>query len=102
MAQDTVCICVLIGTAICKSGECNKKNALLWEQEQGKEEMLGVRLQVANKIAKKLQKKYDNYLAPYGIFRKVRKRCSCWMCGNPRKWSGEKTRQEKLAAIDME
>ena len=34
MAQDTACICVLIGTAICKSGECNKKNAELWEQEQ--------------------------------------------------------------------
>jgi hypothetical protein len=23
--------------------------------------------------------------------------CSCWMCGNPRKYSGERTRQEQLA-----
>jgi hypothetical protein len=23
--------------------------------------------------------------------------CSCWMCGNPRKYFGELTRQEKLA-----
>jgi len=21
--------------------------------------------------------------------------CSCWMCGNPRKYSGEKTKQER-------
>ncbi len=24
--------------------------------------------------------------------------CSCWMCGNPRKWLGEATRQERSAA----
>lgn len=23
--------------------------------------------------------------------------CSCWMCGNPRKWTGERTRQELSA-----
>ena len=22
--------------------------------------------------------------------------CSCWMCGNPRKWFGEETRQEQI------
>ena len=27
-------------------------------------------------------------------------RCSCPMCGNPRKWFGELTRQERLAEID--
>ena len=25
--------------------------------------------------------------------------CSCWMCGNPRKYFGEVTRQEKMAEI---
>lgn len=24
-------------------------------------------------------------------------RCSCWMCGNPRKFGGEPTRQERCA-----
>ena len=30
--------------------------------------------------------------------------CSCWMCGNPRKYLGERTRQELLAdnAIDQD
>jgi hypothetical protein len=35
-----------------------------------------------------------------GIYRKVRKPCSRACCGNPRKWYGEKTRQEKIADID--
>ena len=26
--------------------------------------------------------------------------CSCWMCGNPRKWSGEPTLQERKAWLD--
>ena len=26
--------------------------------------------------------------------------CSCWMCGNPRKWYGEPTMQERKASID--
>lgn len=26
------------------------------------------------------------------------KPCSCWMCGNPRKWLGEVTKQERSAA----
>ena len=25
--------------------------------------------------------------------------CSCWMCGNPRKWHGEKTLDEKVADL---
>ncbi len=27
--------------------------------------------------------------------------CSCWMCGNPRKCFGEKTRQEALATLNF-
>lgn len=30
-----------------------------------------------------------------GIFRKCRTVCSCWMCGNPRKFFGELTLQER-------
>ena len=26
--------------------------------------------------------------------------CSCWMCGNPRKWYGETTMQERKASLD--
>ena len=26
--------------------------------------------------------------------------CSCWMCGNPRKWYGEPTIQERKAWLD--
>ena len=26
--------------------------------------------------------------------------CSCWMCGNPRKWYGEPTIQERKASLD--
>lgn len=40
MAQDTACICVLIGTAICKSGECDKKNAELFKQEKEKNDKM--------------------------------------------------------------
>ncbi|WP_169980233.1 hypothetical protein [Tautonia rosea] len=25
--------------------------------------------------------------------------CSCWMCGNPRRWLGERTLQERRAAM---
>ncbi|MEW4569411.1 hypothetical protein AB1L88_16220 [Tautonia sp. JC769] len=25
--------------------------------------------------------------------------CSCWMCGNPRRWFGEPTRQERRAEL---
>ena len=27
--------------------------------------------------------------------------CSCWMCGNPRKYFGEVTRQETLTALNF-
>ena len=29
------------------------------------------------------------------------KSCSCRMCGNPRKWTGEVSRQERLAAWEL-
>lgn len=33
-----------------------------------------------------------------GIHARTRTPCSCWMCGNPRKyWKGAKTRQEQQA-----
>lgn len=35
-----------------------------------------------------------------GSYRKTKTPCSCYMCGNPRKWFGEKTRQEKIADIN--
>ena len=25
--------------------------------------------------------------------------CSCWDCGNPRRWTGERTRQERKAML---
>src|SRR5436305_2031423 len=30
-----------------------------------------------------------------GLVAHTKARCSCWMCGNPRKWWKEKTMQEK-------
>jgi hypothetical protein len=32
-----------------------------------------------------------------GIHAHTPKLCSCWMCGNPRRFLGERTRQELLA-----
>lgn len=32
----------------------------------------------------------------------LRQPCSCVMCGNPRKWFGERTRQEQLAQFDAQ
>lgn len=34
------------------------------------------------------------------VLRKTPKRCSCWECGNPRKYSGELTVQERKARLD--
>ena len=36
-----------------------------------------------------------------GIYRKTRVPCSCWMCGNPRKY-GQLTRKEIIQQLDME
>jgi hypothetical protein len=35
-------------------------------------------------------------------FAKNRKKCSCWMCGNPRRYFGELTMQERKANEAME
>ncbi|MBW1848949.1 MAG: hypothetical protein JRJ27_17810 [Deltaproteobacteria bacterium] len=68
------------------------------------------RLQIANKIARKTFKNYHgkfpeevknpNYYHPsvegmLGIYRKTQKLCSGYCCGNPRKWFGELTPQER-------
>jgi len=36
-----------------------------------------------------------------GIMATTPARCSCHMCGNPRKWFGQSTRQEKRADLEM-
>ena len=74
--------------------------------------LLGRRLDRANTVAKRLFNiYYDNFgdtFTPHmseeskkralGIFRKTRTPCSCWMCGNPRKRGGGKTRAERADA----
>ena len=73
--------------------------------------MIGIRLQKANSIAKKLRSYHwtkldsikwgeDHRTYQLGRYRKLRKHYPCWMCGNPRKWFGDKTRQEKIADLD--
>lgn len=41
------------------------------------------------------------YAVCVGSYRKVRRPCSCWRCGNPRKYFGAQTRQEIKAALSM-
>lgn len=68
------------------------------------------RLQIANRIARKTFKNYHrkypeevrnpNYYHPsveaiLGTYRKTQKLCSMPCCGNPRKWFGEFTIQER-------
>jgi hypothetical protein len=36
-----------------------------------------------------------------GIVAKTPKPCSCWMCGNPRRYSGEPTLQERKSAAAL-
>lgn len=61
--------------------------------------MRGYRLQQANRIAQKAMRHrtysylvknvgHHEYKHVLGILRKTRKRCSCWMCGNRRKYEG--------------
>jgi hypothetical protein len=74
--------------------------------------MLGVRLNKANRIARRLWgiyfrgtdwrqhlKRQGVFAVCVGSYRKVRRPCSCWMCGNPRKYFGRRTRQEDLAIL---
>jgi hypothetical protein len=76
--------------------------------------MLGARLNKANQIARRLWgiyfpetdwrdhlKRQGIYAVCVGSYRKVRRLCSCWMCGNPRKHFGACTRQELKAALGM-
>jgi len=71
--------------------------------------MLGLRLNKANQIARWLwkiyfpetdwrqhMKKQGIYAVCVGSYRKVRHPCSCWMCGNPRRFFKDKTVQEKI------
>lgn len=74
--------------------------------------MLGKRLRTANIIARRVRSNYyrryrfpeDNLenLLPLGRYRKVRKFCSGYCCGNPRKWFGRRTRQELKVLQDEE
>ncbi len=37
-----------------------------------------------------------------GIYLKTRALCSCWMCGNPRKYNGDRTIQERRQMQQIE
>jgi hypothetical protein len=52
--------------------------------------MLGVRLQVANRLAKRewWWSYFSDSRKALGILRKTRARCSCWMCRNLRQNEG--------------
>jgi len=41
-----------------------------------------------------LERRHTAYRTP--------KHCSCWMCGNPRKWFGKRTVQERRAMQEIE
>jgi len=41
------------------------------------------------------------YVKSSGYLAKNNTVCSCWMCGNPRKYFGELTRQEKIAESSL-
>ena len=57
----------------------------------------------------RLKRKRRNHYGGYGRHRSnaqgrlanTATLCSCWMCGNPRKYFGEVTRQEILAALNF-
>jgi hypothetical protein len=74
--------------------------------------MLGARLIQANYIARRLWgiyfpktdwrhhlKKQEMYAVCVGSYRKVRRSCSCWMCGNPRRYFGARPRQELKSVL---
>ncbi len=58
---------------------------------------------------RRLKRKRRDYYDSYGRHRddiqgmlaNTASLCSCWMCGNPRKYFGEKTRQEALATLNF-
>lgn len=67
--------------------------------------MIGHRRQIADRKALKRLRAYfpDTKLSPEeflhfrGIYRKTGKPCSCYMCGNPRKYFNMPTLQERRA-----
>lgn len=81
----------------------------LWSPQKNKTVNFN-RLQIVNKIARKMFKNYHgkypeeiknpNYYrssveGALGMYRKIQKPCSKFCCGNPRKWFGERTIQER-------
>ena len=52
-------------------------------------------------ISKRLKRVREGrwFVKSPGYLEKNNTVCSCWMCGNPRKYFGEVTRQEKMAKI---
>lgn len=56
------------------------------------------------RLAKKRRFYGSQYPAFQGgyILKETPAACSCWMCGNPRKWFGEPTIQEKKWMQDLD
>jgi hypothetical protein len=64
--------------------------------------MRALRRHHRNRIILKRYKKVEQglwYVKSPGQLGKNNTVCSCWMCGNPRKYSGQLTRQEILASL---
>ena len=55
------------------------------------------------RIKRRVRRYYGGYAAELprhlGRIAHSRQRCSCWMCGNPRRYLGEPTLQERRAAL---
>jgi len=85
--------------------------------------MLGERLLIADKIALKTFKKYEgcypwNWIKLHPnsqpinikewlsknrkVYRKTKVPCSCWMCGNPRKWWHDIPLQETRQLLTLQ
>ena len=68
--------------------------------------MLYQRLKIAKRKAKRINNRYNYWFKQpdepklLGKYRKTKRFCSCWMCGNPRRHFNEKTIQEKKADDD--
>lgn len=57
--------------------------------------MRGLRLKKADSFARRRMNRCNPDVDySYGVARKTGKRCCCWGCGNPRKYSGIKTFNE--------
>jgi hypothetical protein len=58
------------------------------------------RVRIIRKRYEKVQRGYWHVKSP-GYLAKNNTVCSCWMCGNPRKYFGELTRQEKIFRSEL-